>query len=609
MKLSVIAVDFDGTIARDDALDAAVRQAIADARARRIMVAIVTGRRLDDLRGAAGDLHVVDAVVAENGAVLHFPATGYTSVLAAPPPPTLLDELTARNIPHTAGQCLVEAAAADAPAILDAIRTRELPLVLIFNRSRLMLMPQSVTKATGLREALAIARLSPHSAVAIGDAENDHELLRGCEVGVAVSWGSESLRAAADVVIDGDGPPAVAAFIAALARTGQLPDVRVQRRRLLLGHTDDGSPFTLAVQGRNVLVAGDARSGKSWVAGLLAEQLILQRYSVCVIDPEGDYRPLEHLPGVVVHGGSDPLPRPRELLRALRHAETSVVLDLSRLAHHDKVDYVRALLPALVTLRQRTGLPHRIVLDEAHYFLTAESIPAMIDLDQNGYTLATYRASHLPDAILRASEVVIVTSESDPGEVAALHAACSRNGTDSIEDWIAVLGALGIGEAAALPVTEEAGDALRRIHLAPRLTHHVRHREKYVDIPVPESRGFVFTRRGRLTGTCARTLREFVLALEREHPGSLDAHLRARDFSRWLRDVFGDYPLAAAVGEYEERCCTEQYPDAVAAIASTIRVRYDLADERILEAGVGARSGNGPRPAGTRGRTPAAGGR
>jgi hypothetical protein len=50
------------------------------------------------------------------------------------------------------------------------------------------------------------------------------------------------------------------------------------RRRLLLGYTEDGREFSLAVRGRNVLVAGDAKSGKSWVAGLLCEQLILLGY-------------------------------------------------------------------------------------------------------------------------------------------------------------------------------------------------------------------------------------------------------------------------------------------------------------------------------------------
>lgn len=579
MKLAVIALDYDGTIAFDDRLHPDVRKVIADARANGIVVVLVTGRRLSELYRVLGDLHFVDAVVAENGAVMHFPPSGYTSPLAPPPPPELLAELVARGIPHAAGQCVVEATASDAPWILDAIRTRELPISLLFNRTSLMLLPQSVSKATGLKEALAVLRLSPHSTVAVGDAENDHELLRFCEVGAAVSWGSPSLQASADVVIQGTGPDAVARYLAPFARSGRLPAVHQKRRQLLLGHTDEGQLFQLAICGRNVLVAGDARSGKSWVAGLLAEQLVLQRYSVCIIDPEGDYRPLEALPGVTALGGADPLPRPRDLLRALRHADSSVVLDLSHVPHTTKVEYVGALLPALAKLRYRTGLPHRIVVDEAHYFLD-DSFGALLDLERNGYTLVTFRASHLPSRVIAATEVIIVTCESDPDEVRALHAACGAS--EPVESWVHMLASLPIGQAAALPITEETGACIRRIHLHPRLTHHVRHREKYVDIPVPESQAFVFTAGGRPTGRSARTLRELVGVLDTTAQAQLEGHVRRNDLSRWIADVFGDYPLSETVLEIERRCCREGFPNATATIATAIRGRYDLSDESLF---------------------------
>jgi hypothetical protein len=165
-----------------------------------------------------------------------------------------------------------------------------------------MVLPQAISKATGLGEALAILRLSPHNAVAIGDAENDHELLHSCEVGVAVAWGSEALKTSADHVLPGDGPPAVAGYIRALLKNRLIPEPLKTRRHLVLGHTDDGSPLALAIRGRNLLVAGDPKTGKSWVAGLLCEQLILYGYSLCIVDPEGDYTSLEALPGVVVFG-------------------------------------------------------------------------------------------------------------------------------------------------------------------------------------------------------------------------------------------------------------------------------------------------------------------
>jgi hydroxymethylpyrimidine pyrophosphatase-like HAD family hydrolase len=75
--------------------------------------------------------------------------------------------------------------------------------MLAFNRSRVMVLPQGINKATGLREALNTMRLSLHNCIGIGDAENDHALLDACEIGVAVSWGSKSLQRIADHVLEG----------------------------------------------------------------------------------------------------------------------------------------------------------------------------------------------------------------------------------------------------------------------------------------------------------------------------------------------------------------------------------------------------------------------
>lgn len=183
----------------------------------------------------------------------------------------------------------------------------------------------------------------------------------------------------------------MAEYILHLAEQRLVPARPKTRRRLLLGHTDDGQPLALAVRGRNVLIAGDPKSGKSWVAGLLNEQLILYGYCLCILDPEGDYTSLEALPGVVVFGGADPLPGPRDLLRALRHPDGSVVIDLSHTSHQEKFEYVRTLLPSLATLRRATGLPHRIVVDEAHYFLHDANVPELLDLELNGSLLSGYK--------------------------------------------------------------------------------------------------------------------------------------------------------------------------------------------------------------------------
>lgn len=579
MKFSVLAVDFDGTVATNDVLDSGARAALGELRAQGITVALVTGRILANLRQVAGDLHFADVVVAENGAVVEFPDSGYHTAYGDPPAEAFLMALREAGVHFSSGEVVVEASAADASRILAIIQRLELPLVLVFNRGRVMVLPQTISKATGLRQALSILRLSTHNAIAIGDAENDHELLRVCEVGVAVNWGSPALKAVADYVLPGDSPASVASYVGGLARGTRIPEPIHTRRRLLVGHTDTGSPLALAVRGRNVLVAGDPRSGKSWVAGLLCEQLILYGYSLCILDPEGDYVSLEALPGVTVFGGADPLPRPRDLLRALRHADVSVVIDLSHVDHDQKVDYLRTLLPALATLRRHTGLPHRIVLDEAHYFLHDSGISGLVDLELNGYTVVTYRASQLHADVLRSSEAIIVTRESDPKEVRALMNLCATCGDGGSEaEWAKLLGGLGLGEAAVLPLTEESGGHLRRIRLIPRLTPHVRHLAKYLDVPVPESRAFVFWRDGTGSRRRARTLRELVTAVEQSPLPDLDGHLRRGDFSRWVEDVFGDYPLGKTIRQIEAQWRAGATRDAADLLGQAVRSRYEFLD-------------------------------
>ena len=581
MKLSAIAVDYDGTIAVDGAMDPSVREAIGAARQQGIAVILATGRRVSDLSRVAGDLACFDVVVAENGAVLHFPASGRHVTIGKPPARVFLEELGRRGVDFAAGEVVVETDAGSAVAVLEAVRDLQQPLILAFNRGRLMILPQGVAKSTGLRQALLAFRLSIHNTVGIGDAENDHDLLDACEVGVAVAWGSEALRAVADEVVEGSGPQAVAKYIRRILGQPRLSAAQMGRRRLLLGRQHDGEPVSLAVRGRTVLIAGEPGTGKSWLAGLLCEQLILQGYGMCIIDPEGDYRSLEALPGVITLGGEDPPPSGRDLVRALRHPDVSVIVDLSRMPHHLRNEYLQTLLPVLKTLRRTTGFPHQILLDEAHYCLGTDTAE-LIDPELAGYIFVTYRISVVDASIREASDsVVIVTRETDPYEVEALMHMCRPHpcpavGPDAFRD-------LGLNEAALLPGSEESHGQVRRFQMAPRLTSHVRHRTKYLDMPVLESQAFVFTDHGE-SGSRAHTLKEFTALLATVPARQIQSHLVRHDFSRWLQDVFRDPGMGAVVHALEARVDSEAARDVAADIAQAIRARYDTAPLSTLAA-------------------------
>lgn len=574
MKLRVLALDYDGTIAVHGRLHPDVRAAILEVRDLGLVVVLVTGRILSDLRSVMGDLRLFDAVVAENGAVTAFPRAGRSAHSAPRCPGDLLDALRARGLDARAGECIVELDASAAHAALDVIRELEFPLTLHFNRGRLMVLPPAVSKATGLREALRAMRLSVHNAIGVGDAENDHELLSACEIGVAVQWGSAALRAAADVVLEGEGPEAVAAYLRSISAGPCILSPPAARRSLVLGRDAAGELVSLAMRGRNVLVVGDPRSGKSWVAGLLCEQLVLQGYCICLLDPEGDYEALEALPGVVLLGGDDPPPSMNELARTLRHADVSVIVDLARLENPDKHAYVVRALRMLTDLRKRTGLPHRIVVDEAHYYLNEPAEARMLDAQLAGYTFITYRASGLHADVVAASECVIVTRETDPAEVRLLHA--RWRGGEDLAHWEETLRSLEIDEACLLPGSEEAGRSLRRFRLAPRLTPHVRHRHKYLDVPVGADAAFRFAFDDGAAGPVVGSLHELVGALAATPVEHMAGHLLRGDLSRWIGDVFRDAALAQRIRDLEESHRLGKLADFNDAAIHAVRERYEV---------------------------------
>ena len=75
MRYLALACDYDGTIALDGVVDAPTLAALERLRASGRKLLLVTGRELDDLCRVFPHITLFDLVVAENGALVYWPAT------------------------------------------------------------------------------------------------------------------------------------------------------------------------------------------------------------------------------------------------------------------------------------------------------------------------------------------------------------------------------------------------------------------------------------------------------------------------------------------------------------------------------------------------------
>jgi hypothetical protein len=204
VRYVVLACDYDGPLARAGQVDAPTVAALERVRAAGRKLVLVTGRELADLQRVFPHLDLFDRAVAENGAVLYRPATREERLLAEPCPPALVEALRRHGVtPLSVGRAIVATWQPHETTVLAVIRALGLERQVIYNQGAVMVLPPGVNKASGLLAALAELRLSPHNAVGIGDAENDHAFLSTCACGVAVANALPLLKERADHVTRG----------------------------------------------------------------------------------------------------------------------------------------------------------------------------------------------------------------------------------------------------------------------------------------------------------------------------------------------------------------------------------------------------------------------
>lgn len=530
MHILALAVDYDGTIAKNGSVDDNTIDALLRLKHSGRKLLLVTGRQLVDLQHACRHLELFDYIIAENGAVLLVPATGQ-SITVAPPPSTDLIRLLAEHssMPISLGQSIIAGWHPDEHAAMNVIRDLGLELQIIFNKDAFMVLPVNVSKSTGLLHALKDLDICALNVAGCGDAENDHCFLSICGCSAAVANALPSVKSAVDIVLRADHGEGVVEFIERILKEDDMM-LPIARRGVKVAMDHSGTPFHLRPEDI-VLVVGNSGCGKSSFLTLLTEKMSAAGHEFCVIDPEGDYLGLKNAVSI---GSLDSAPSTEDAIQLLLRAGINVVVNTVALDVAGRRKLFRELMMSIRALRMRSGRPQWLIVDEAHYALPypGEGLKGF-DL-QSGAIIATVDPGTIASDILKQLDVAIVMGSTATELVTRIASLIGRPATSTIPnleagDFLVWSGLVGTDSPSFHVLEKEQPEQI-----------HNRHHGKYATGDVGRQRSFYFPDADRH----ARNLLEFLLALEKIDDTAWSKHLKAHDFSNWFRNVIRDDSLA-----------------------------------------------------------------
>jgi hypothetical protein len=177
-----------------------------------------------------------------------------------------------------------------------------------------------------------------------------------------------------------------------------------------LGQGEDG-PLKINIERlveTRLLIQANSGGGKSWLIRKLLESTHGYVQHI-VLDMEGEFGTLREKYDYILAGKGGDIPadvRSAELLaRKILELNTSLIVDLYELKHHERIRFVKLFLDALINAPKTLWHPVLVVIDEAHVFAPekgqSEAMGSVIDLATRGRkrgfaaVLATQRLSKL----------------------------------------------------------------------------------------------------------------------------------------------------------------------------------------------------------------------
>lgn len=210
---SLLACDYDGTLTDNDRLSPSIEDTLRRVRTYGIKVALITGRRFDELLDICPQVDLFDLVVAENGALMYQPSNGELLFYGDPPPDSLAEALTAAGITFFAGRVMYAIHRIDSQAVQAQLSRLNLNFRVLPNRDSAMILPEGVDKGAAIIHVTQKLNLDPAQAIAIGDGENDLEMFKVAGFSVAPANAIDKIKSRADIVYERTAGEAVEEFV------------------------------------------------------------------------------------------------------------------------------------------------------------------------------------------------------------------------------------------------------------------------------------------------------------------------------------------------------------------------------------------------------------
>ena len=260
----------------------------------------------------------------------------------------------------------------------------------------------------------------------------------------------------------------------------------------------------------------------------------------------------------------------QQVLGVLDQPGQSAVVNLLAIPLADRPVFFEDLLAQVSAHATRTGLPHWLVLDEAHHLLPASmQTKAVGPLDQFGsLMLITVHPEAVDEAVLRTVNTVLAVGAGAADALAAVAGAGGKEAPEPQEPdlpsgrvalWRAHLGRVDV------------------VDLTPPRGERQRHRRKYALGTMAPEESFYFRGPEERLNLRAHNLVLFLQIGNGLDDETWQHHRGQGDYSRWLADVIGDEELAADVADVE-RDDNLSVRDARERLRDLVRQKYTLAD-------------------------------